>query len=149
MEQPALCIGVTLFFLMFFAFLIVWRYINFRETIALAEKGIYKPERSADARANAKGYSTALRWGIICVALGLALSLGLWPLSSVFSQTNQFFLGMGPWMLFGFIPLFFGLALILISILTTNGNHKVEKPEEPKKEAGEDAENISSLPPAE
>jgi hypothetical protein len=36
-------------------------------------------------------------------------------------------LGLGPWMLLGFIPLFFGLGLILVYVLT----REEKKPEPP------------------
>jgi hypothetical protein len=106
------CCGV-IFFILLFGFLALWRYMQFRETLALAEKGLLKPEPQPDSRANGKG---TLRWGIIIASLGLALGIGLWPLGS----NSSYPLGLGPWMIGAFIPLFFGLGLILIYILTRN-----------------------------
>jgi hypothetical protein len=110
-----LCCGL-LFFVVLFAFLAVWRYLQYRETISLAEKGLLKIEGGKqDTRGNGKG---ALRWGVVIASLGLALTVGLWPLGIYTSYP----LGLGPWMIGAFIPLFFGLGLILIYVLTKNGD---------------------------
>ena len=82
--------------------------MNYRETIALAEKGLIRPETKTS-----KGL---LRWGIVVTALGLALSLGLYPIG--FSRREYYPLHLGPWMLGGFVPLFLGLGLILLHFLT-------------------------------
>jgi len=108
MDGFIFCAGVIAFFVVLFGFIVLMRYMNFRETMALAEKGLAQPERP---RRNGKD---TLRWGIIIAALGLALCLGLWPLG----VNSDFPLGFGPWMLAGLAPLFFGLALILIHVLT-------------------------------
>jgi hypothetical protein len=105
------CCGL-LFFAILFAFLLGWRFLQYQETLALAEKGILKTEAGrVEARGNGKN---ALRWGVVISALGLALTIGLWPIG--FYSNYPF--GLSPWMLFGFIPLFFGLGLILIYVLT-------------------------------
>jgi hypothetical protein len=106
------CCGI-LFFIVLFGFLAVWRYLQYRETLALAEKGLLKPDTRPDSRGNGKG---ALRWGVVIASLGLALTFGLWPLGI----NSNYPLGLGPWMIGAFIPLFFGLGLILIYILTKN-----------------------------
>ena len=82
--------------------------MNYKETIALAEKGLSRPEQ--------KGGSGLLRWGILVAALGLALSLGLYPIG--FAAGYDYPLHLGPWMLAGFVPLFLGLGLILLHVLT-------------------------------
>lgn len=90
-------------------FIMFMRYMHYRETLALAEKGLARPEKPADGKAT-------LRWGIIITALGLALGIGLYPLGLGFG--NVYPLGLGPWMLFSLVPLFFGLALILVYVVT-------------------------------
>ena len=106
-----LCCGL-LFFVVLFAFLIGWRYLQYRETLALAEKGLLKTDAGrVEARGNGQG---TLRWGVVFSALGLALTIGLLPLEI----NGGYPLGITPWMIFGFIPLFFGLGLILIYVLT-------------------------------
>jgi O-antigen/teichoic acid export membrane protein len=118
-EVVAIPLCSLAFFFLLFGFLAVLRFINYRETLALAEKGLVRPDRS---RANGKD---TLRWGIVITALGLALCLGLYPLG--FMAGPRFPLGLGPWMLLGLVPTFFGLALILIYVVT-----REKRDEEPK-----------------
>jgi hypothetical protein len=82
--------------------------MNYKETIALAEKGLTRPE--------SKSTRPLLRWGIITAALGLALTLGLYLVG--FNSADNYPLHLGPWMLGGFIPLFLGLGLLLLHYLT-------------------------------
>ena len=102
------CLGVVGILVVIFGFLAFLRYINYKETLALAEKGLAKPETKSN-----KGL---LRWGIIITALGFALSLGLYPIG--FSSGDVYPLHLGPWMLGGFVPLFLGISLILLHFLT-------------------------------
>jgi hypothetical protein len=105
------CCGL-LFFVVLFAFLAIWRWVQYRETLALAERGLLNVEGGRlEKGGNGKN---ALRWGVVIASLGLALTVGLWPLGIYSSYP----LGLGPWMIGAFIPLFFGLGLILIYILT-------------------------------
>ena len=99
------CLGILVLIFGFLAFL---RYMNYRETIALAEKGLTKPETKSG-----KGF---LRWGIIITALGLALSIGLYTIG--FDSGDNYPLHLGPWMLGGFVPLSLGIGLILLNYLT-------------------------------
>lgn len=104
------CISIVSVLLVIFGFLAFLRYMNYRETIALAEKGLTRPESS-----EAKNGKALLRWGIIITALGIALSLGLYPIG--FSAGSRYPFHLGPWMLGGFVPLFLGLSLILSHFL--------------------------------
>ncbi len=110
------CLG---FFIVFFGFIVLMRYMGYRETLALAEKGLLRPE---PPRSNGKG---ALRWGIAITALGLASSLGIYPLGWV-AGGGVYPLNFGPWMIVGLVPLFFGLGLILIHVLTYEDKSKKE-----------------------
>ncbi len=120
----------------------------------LAEKGLVKPPRERNGgRANG-GSKAALVWGVILAAIGLALILGLWPLGFT-SVGRGFMFGFGPWMLFGLLPLFFGLALVLIYVLTRPGVEKrpelpgsPELPGEPPLAAPSDLEPESRQPAA-
>ena len=105
------CLSIVSILLVIFGFLAFMRYINYRETLALAEKGLTRPERLETK--NSKGF---LRWGILVTALGLALSLGLYFVG--FDSAENYPLHLGPWMLGGFVPLFLGLGLILSHFLT-------------------------------
>jgi len=101
------CLGVVAILVVIFGFLAFLRYMNYRETLALAEKGLTKPE--------AKSGQGLLRWGILLASLGLALTIGLYFIG--FNSPNDYPLHLGPWMLGGFVPLFLGLGLILIHYL--------------------------------
>lgn len=102
------CLGVVVILLIIFGFLAFLRYMNYKETLALAEKGLTKPEPKPG-----KGL---LRWGIVLTSLGLALSIGLYLIG--FNSPNDYPLHLGPWMLGGFVPLFLGLGLVLLHFLT-------------------------------
>src|SRR4051812_32579707 len=104
-------VGTLGLFLLTFFFIVVMRFIGYRETLHLAEKGLVRPDRSANG-----GGKDTLRWGIVITAVGLALCLGLYPIGLL--PGSSFPLGIGPWMIAGFLPTFFGLGLILIYVLT-------------------------------
>ncbi len=120
------CAGGLGFLALVFGFILVLRFMAYRETLALAEKGLVKPQQR---NGGGKG---ALIWGILITAVGLALTLGLWPLG--FGIVGSSYpLGFGPWMLVGLVPTFFGVALILIHVLTRD-----EKKDPDDKKAGMD-----------
>lgn len=120
------CAGGLGFLVLVFGFILLLRFMAYRETLALAEKGLVKPQQR---NGSGKG---ALIWGIIITAVGLALILGLWPLGLGIGGSN-YPLGFGPWMLVGLVPTFFGVALILIHVLT-----REEKKEPNEEKAGPD-----------
>jgi hypothetical protein len=102
------CLGVVGSLALIFGFLAFLRYMNYRETVILAEKGLTRPD--------SKSNHWLLRWGIVLTALGFALTLGLYTIG--FDFANSYPLHLGPWMLGGFVPLFLGLGLILLHYLT-------------------------------
>ena len=108
MDAFVTCFGTIVVLAIIFGFIAFLRYMNYKETLALAEKGLTRPEEK-----NSKGL---LRWGIVITALGLALTLGLYPIG--FFAGSNYPLHLGPWMLGGFIPLFLGLGLVLLHYLT-------------------------------
>jgi hypothetical protein len=122
--EPALflcvsSIGVFAIFLLIFGFAAYLRYMRYKETLALAEKGLVRPQKNGNGASNGKG---ALRWGIVITALGVAMCIGLYPFGWLAGGTS-FPLNFGPWMVIGLIPTFFGLALILIYVATSkNGS---------------------------
>lgn len=101
------CLGVVGIVAIIFGFLAFLRYMNYKETIALAEKGLTKPD--------AKSGKGLLRWGIVVASIGFALSIGLYTIG--FDSASRYPLHLGPWMLGGFIPLFLGIGLILVHYL--------------------------------
>ena len=102
------CLGVVGSLIVIFGFLAFLRYMNYKETIALAEKGLTKP--------GSKSNKNLLRWGIVVTAIGFALTIGLYTIG--FASADNYPLHLGPWMLGGFVPLFLGIGLILIHYLT-------------------------------
>jgi hypothetical protein len=102
------CLGALGSLAMIFGFLAFLRYMNYKETIALAEKGLTRPESNSSKR--------LLRWGIIITLIGLALTIGLYLIG--FNYASNYPLNLGPWMLGGFVPLFLGLGLVLLHYLT-------------------------------
>lgn len=102
------CLGVVGTLTVIFSFLAFLRYMSYKETLALAEKGLTKPEPKSG-----KGL---LRWGIVITSLGLALTIGLYLAG--FASADTYPLRLGPWMLGGFVPLFLGLGLVLLHYLT-------------------------------
>jgi len=103
------CLGVVGSLTVIFGFLAFLRYMNYKETLALAEKGLTKTE----ARSSNKGL---LRWGIVTTAIGFALTIGLYTIG--FASADNYPLHLGPWMLGGFVPLFLGIGLVLVHYLT-------------------------------
>ena len=130
MDTLYIVCGSTLFFgtlfLIVFGFFAYLRYLRHKETVAMIEKGIMQ----APLPANGKG---ALTWGIAITALGLALCAGLYPLGWLIGST-EFPLNFGPWMLVGLMPTFFGLALIMIYLVTHTKEAKKKETEIPEEE---------------
>ena len=106
-----------------FAYAAFSRQKKHQETIALIEAGLMEaPKQKMPKTKNGKG---ALRWGIVTSFLGLALTIGLYPLGFAFNiGSTTYPLNFGPWMLIGLIPAFFGLSLIVVYFVTQ------DKPEE-------------------
>lgn len=85
-----------------FLLVVALRYISHRERMAMISRGLVPPGEHREAETP----QAALRGGLITTMVGLALVLGLLTL------------GIGPWLLGGLIPLFYGVAKIIIYLLT-------------------------------
>jgi hypothetical protein len=83
------CLGAVGSLAIIFGFLAFLRYMNYKETIALAEKGLTKPESSSNKR--------LLRWGIVITAIGLALTIGLYLIGFNYASNYPLNLGPGCW----------------------------------------------------
>ena len=105
------CLGSIVFFVILCSFFIILRYLNYKETLALAEKGLVRPLKSDAKDRSGTGI---LLTGVVLTAIGFAVSL------SLLSQ------GFGTWMIYGLVPLFIGLGLILVYILTREPKRKGE-----------------------
>jgi len=103
------CFVTLSIFLMIFGFAAFMRYMRYKETVALAERGLLRQKRG-------KNGQETLRWGIIILFLGIALCAGVYPIGFLAEAPPPFYLG--PWILAGLLPMFFGLALIVIYALT-------------------------------
>ena len=118
-------IGSVVVFAVVFGFAAYTRYLQHKETMVLAEKGLL----AEDSPEN-KGFSVQ-RWGMIFSITGLILILVMTP----FAWNNI-------WILFllGLLPLAFGLGLMIIYVLTRDGiktekSAKKTKPEKKEKAA--------------
>ncbi len=98
----------------FLGFIVLLRYIDHRERMALISRGI-DPNRPRQQRRGAG----VLRAGLIILMVGLALTVGLYPIG--FMLSSQYSTGpfkAGPWLLPGLIPLGVGCALMISYYLT-------------------------------
>lgn len=102
-----------LFFGLIFGFLGWLRWMRFRETLALADRG-YAPSAAPN------GTNRTLRWGLVLAALGLALSCGMAPLA--IDRIQMF-----PVLIPGFLLLFLGLALLLYWLVTGGRHHLLDR----------------------
>lgn len=84
---------------------LVLRWFAYRERMALIKQGLgNRVERNHTFSADSKA---TLAWGVGIVLVGVALILGLMTV------------GIGPWLLFGLIPLGAGIALIAAHLITS------------------------------
>ncbi len=97
----------------FLGFIVLLRYIDHRERMALISRGI-DPNRPRPKRRG----SGVLRAGLIIFMVGLALTVGLYPIGSLLPATYSIIPFAGPWLLPGLIPLGVGCALIISYYLT-------------------------------
>lgn len=101
--------GANLFFGSILGFIGYLRYLKHKETIALAQHGI------VDMRASTKQPKVnpqAIRSGVITMAVGIALCIGLYPIGWI-AMPGELPLNLGPWMLAGLVPFFVGLAIVV------------------------------------
>ncbi len=93
----------------FFGFIVLLRYLHHRERMALITHGIHP--NNAQKQHRSRGI---LRAGLITSMVGLALTVGLYPIGFLlplsFAATP---FHLGPWLLPGLIPLGVGIALIV------------------------------------
>ena len=104
LEFTVPAVFLLLFFALFLGFFGWLRWMRFRETLALADRG-YAPVVSPN------GTNRTLRWGLILAAIGLALSCGMAPIT--FESIDR-----SPVLIPGLLFLFLGLALLLYWLMT-------------------------------
>ncbi len=113
----AALIGWLIALAIFFGFIVLLRFIDHRERMALISRGI-DPN---SLRRQRRGVGL-LRAGLITAMVGLALTIGLYPLGFMLpvSITGAPF-HFGPWLLPGLIPLGVGSALVISHYLGQDG----------------------------
>lgn len=108
-EALAIGLAVTMIFSIPFVFFAFIRYLRYKETIALAERGLLRESESKNGRGT-------MRWGVVLTFVGFALVLGLLPVGLLMNDEML----LGPWLLLGCLPMFFGMSLLVIYALTRN-----------------------------
>ncbi len=105
-------IGSAVVFAIVFGFAAYIRFLQHKETMALAEKGLLPPEKT-----KGKG-KTIMQWGMIFSGLGAVLIMVLVP----FAWGNFWLL-----LLIGLFPLALGLGLMLIYLFMQEGSQPAEE----------------------
>ena len=111
----------------FLGFIVLLRYIDHRERMAMISKGI-DPNSLLFKRKGAG----VLRAGLIILMVGLALTVGLYPIGWYVWPSSPGPFKLGPWLLPGLIPLGVGFALIVSYYLTPPSNHQPPEESQPK-----------------
>ncbi len=102
-------IGWLIVLAIFCGFIVFLRSIEHRERMALIARGI-----DPNALRRQRRGVGVLRAGLIIAMVGLALTIGLYPLGFMLpSSITQAPFHVGPWLLPGLIPLAVGTALVI------------------------------------
>jgi hypothetical protein len=112
----AILIGWLIALAIFLGFIVLLRYIHYRERMALITHG-FDPNTLRKRRRN----SGLLRAGLITMMVGLSLTVGLYPISFLLpTAIDAAPFHLGPWLLPGLIPLGVGIALTVSYYLEQN-----------------------------
>jgi hypothetical protein len=96
---------------LFLAFILLIRYLDHRERMAMIDRGLTPPTHRGK-RAARQG-SAALRGGLITGMVGLTVTIGLYAVGYLLPPPFSAVPGrLGPWLLPGLIPLGIGAALV-------------------------------------
>lgn len=105
----AALLGWSIALVIFLGFIVLLRYIEHKERMALIARGL--DPHSLRRRRRGIG---VLRAGLIITMVGLALTIGLYPLGFMLpGALTEAPLHFGPWLLPGLIPLGVGGALVI------------------------------------
>jgi hypothetical protein len=115
-----LALGWLLVLVVFLSFLALLRYLDHRERMAMILRGITPPDKRGNRlpRPMLVRRTRVLQGGLITAMVGLALTVGLYPLGYILPPSLVAPYHLGPWLLAGLIPLAVGGALILGHYLT-------------------------------
>jgi ABC-type Fe3+ transport system permease subunit len=111
----------------FLGFIVLLRYIDHRERMALINRGFH-PDHLRSSRKGAG----VLRAGLIIFMVGLALTVGLYPIGFLIPPSYTIPFRAGPWLLPGLIPLGVGIALIISYYLAPDLPRPDQSPEDPQ-----------------
>ncbi len=117
-EAISIGFAVAMIFGIPFGFAAFMRYLKYKETIALAERGLLRESRKRRNR-------DSLRWGILISFVGFGLTIGL------------FLFATGPAVILGLVPAFFGMGLMTVYYLN----------KEEDKEESEQEDEVDPIPP--
>ncbi|MBE3561277.1 MAG: hypothetical protein IMW89_18965 [Ktedonobacteraceae bacterium] len=127
-----LLIGWLLALAIFFSFIVLLRYLEHRERMALIARGLTPDEQKGQRS------KSLLRAGLITMMVGLTLTIGLYPLGFILPPafTSAPF-HLGPWLLPGLIPCGVGLALTISyylehSVSSSSPGREIEEKEDGK-----------------
>jgi hypothetical protein len=112
----AILIGWLIALAIFLGFIVLLRYIHYRERMGLITHG-FNPNTLRQRRRK----SGLLRAGLITMMVGLSLTVGLYPISFLLpTAIDAAPFHLGPWLLPGLIPLGVGIALTVSYYLEQN-----------------------------
>src|SRR5947209_13881637 len=101
-------IGWLIALAIFFGFIVLLRYIEYRERMAMISSGMHPTSLRRQRRSGGM-----LRAGLIIAMVGLTLTIGLYPIGFILPPIYATIpWHLGPWLLPGLIPLGVGVALI-------------------------------------
>lgn len=119
-------IGWLIALAIFLGFIILLRYIQHRERMAMISRGLHPPETRGRRRNRG-----ILRAGLITMMVGITLLIGLYPIGFLLPATfTSAPLHIGPWLLPGLIPFGVGLALTGSYYLEQNSQNDIEDPKD-------------------
>ena len=117
----------------FFGFIVLLRYLHHRERMALIRSGI-NPDNT-QRKAHKRRSRGILRAGMITGMVGLALTVGLYPVGFLLpANLTATPFHLGPWLLPGLIPLGVGIALTGSYYMEQNGQASDDTEQETKKQ---------------
>ena len=123
---------------LFLGFIVIVRYFNHRERMAMIARGIEPPPRTL--RFFNRPGSAALRGGLITAMVGLAVTIGSYTLGYLLPPPFSAIPGkLGPWLLPGLIPLCVGLALVASHYLAQPHQTEASAPDENAPDANDEA----------
>ncbi|GCE04262.1 DUF6249 domain-containing protein [Dictyobacter aurantiacus] len=131
-------IGWLIALAIFLGFIILLRYIQHRERMAMISRGLH-PSETRRRRRN-RGI---LRAGLITMMVGLTLLIGLYPIGFLLPPNLASTpIHIGPWLLPGLIPFGVGLALTGSYYLEQNSQGDIEDPKDTRHNKKDDTNII-------